>query len=220
MNIAKYTNVRRVDFYQPGTIPWSRGGNDYGGCIGSGHRLVHQPDSHAARYDVGATAITDIGTFELTSEQIHATRAAQPHREFRPHRQLLGPLLGQSRRRNSRRARTERSNVIMIGEVQRLNGTDLNGNGTVLDPTEQQTISCDGWAWGGAATLFSTPQPAESPVHVRHAGKRSHRRHLAGRLWPTEAAAPQSEHRSDHVQQSGQHVQRQAGHQLERRIAG
>jgi hypothetical protein len=40
-----------------------------------------------------------------------------------------------------------------------LNGQDLNFNGTVTDPGEVQTISSDGWAWGGAATLFSTLNP-------------------------------------------------------------
>ena len=46
------------------------------------------------------------------------------------------------------------SNVIMIGELQRLNGLDLNGNGTVTDATEVQTISSDGWAWGARRRSF------------------------------------------------------------------
>ncbi len=51
----------------------------------------------------------------------------------------------------------------MTGEVQRLNGTDLFGTGNVLDPRDAQTISCDGWAWGGAATLFATRNPPNRP---------------------------------------------------------
>jgi hypothetical protein len=62
--------------------------------------------------------------------------------------------------------------VIMTGEVQRLNGLSLNqltgttnntGVGSNSQTGEPQTISSDGWAWGGAATLFSTLNPPNKP---------------------------------------------------------
>ena len=162
MSVAKYTNVRRVDFYQPGTIAWTRGGNDYGGCIGSGlgwftNQIPMPLDTISAQ-----PQITDIGTLELTSEQIREQELLNPSESFVPTGNFLG-LFSVNRSMGIRDCTNGSSNVIMIGEVQRLNGTDLNGNGSVLDQTEQQTISCDGWAWGGAATLFSTRNPPNRP---------------------------------------------------------
>jgi prepilin-type N-terminal cleavage/methylation domain-containing protein len=161
MNTAKYNNVRRVDFYQTGTIPWSRGGNDYGGCIGSGigwfTTVIPMPQDATA-----TPAITDIGTFELTPQQILQQETINPSESFVPTGNALG-VFSVNRSLGIRDITDGTSNVIMTGEVQRLNGTDLNGNGSVLDPTEAQTISCDGWAWGGAATLFSTRNPPNRP---------------------------------------------------------
>jgi prepilin-type N-terminal cleavage/methylation domain-containing protein len=153
MNSAKYTHVRHVDFYQPGVVPWSRGGNDYGGCIGSGIGwYVYQIPMPT---DQG---IPDIGTFELTSAQISYQQTLNPNETYVPTGTSLG-VFSVNRVVGIRDVTDGTSNVIMIGEVQRLNGLDLNGNGTVTDPTEVQTISSDGWAWGGSATLFSTLNP-------------------------------------------------------------
>jgi prepilin-type N-terminal cleavage/methylation domain-containing protein len=153
MNLAKYTHVRRVDFYQPGTVPWSRGGNDYGGCIGSGIGwYVYQIPMPTI------AGIPDVGTFELTSQQVTAQQLINPIETYVPTGTALG-VFSVNRAVGVRDVTDGTSNVIMIGEVQRLNGMDLNFNGTVTDPGEVQTISNDGWAWGGAATLFSTLNP-------------------------------------------------------------
>jgi prepilin-type N-terminal cleavage/methylation domain-containing protein len=172
MNVNKYTNVRRIDFYQPGTIAWSRGGNDYGGCIGSGigwfTTVIPMPTVTGNQGGGGGGGggnngqIPDIGTFELTNLQIQQQENLNPVQNFVPTGNSLG-IFSVNRALGIRDVTNGTSNVIMIGEVQRLNGTDLNGNGTVLDPTEAQTISCDGWAWGGAATLFSTRNPPNRP---------------------------------------------------------
>jgi prepilin-type N-terminal cleavage/methylation domain-containing protein len=154
MNLAKYTHVRRVDFFQPGTVPWSRGGNDYGGCIGSGIGwYVYQIPMPTL-----TGSIPDIGTFELTAPQIAAQQLLNPNETYAPTGTALG-VFSVNRCVGLRDVTDGSSNVIMIGEVQRLNGLDLNFNGTVTDPGEVQTISSDGWAWGGAATLFSTLNP-------------------------------------------------------------
>ncbi len=161
LSSAKYTNVRHVDWYQPGTIPWSRGGNDYGGCIGAGlgwfTTTIPMPMDNTA-----TPPVVDIGTLELTSEQIQYQELLNPNEIYIPTGKVLG-LFSVNRSLGIRDISNGSSNVIMTGEVQRLNGTDLNGNGSVLDPTETQTISCDGWAWGGAATLFSTLNPPNRP---------------------------------------------------------
>ncbi len=161
LNAAKYTNVRHVDWYQPGTIPWSRGGNDYGGCIGAGlgwfTTTIPMPQS-----TLDNPPCVDIGTLELTSEQIQYQELLNPTEIFIPTGKVLG-VFSVNRSLGIRDISNGSSNVIMTGEVQRLNGTDLNQNGSVLDNTETQTISCDGWAWGGAATLFSTLNPPNRP---------------------------------------------------------
>lgn len=153
MNATKYSHVRHVDFYQPGTILWSRGGNDYGGCIGSGIAWycyqIPMPTYQG---------VTDIGTFELTQAQIAYEQQQNPNETYSPTGTALG-VFSVNRVVGLRDVTDGTSNVIMIGEVQRLNGLDLNGNGLVTDPTEVQTISSDGWAWGGSATLFSTLNP-------------------------------------------------------------
>jgi len=160
MMIAKYTNVRRVDFYQPGTIPWSRGGNDYGGCIGAGigwfTTVIPMPIDNT-----GTTApVTDIGTFELTIEQLQYQQSLSSTEYYIPTGNVLG-VFSVNRSLGIRDISNGTSNVIMIGEVQRLNGLDLLNTGNVLQ--NPQTISCDGWAWGGAATLFSTLNPPNRP---------------------------------------------------------
>jgi prepilin-type N-terminal cleavage/methylation domain-containing protein len=153
MNSAKYTHIRHVDFYQPGTIPWSRGGNDYGGCLGSGIGwYVYQIPMPTDQ------SVPDIGTFELTSQQVTYQQTLNPNESYSPTGTALG-VFSVNRAVGIRDVTDGTSNVIMVGEVQRLNGLDLNGNGTVTDPTEVQTISSDGWAWGGSATLFSTINP-------------------------------------------------------------
>jgi prepilin-type N-terminal cleavage/methylation domain-containing protein len=162
MNVAKYNNVRRVDYFETGTIPWTRGGNDYGGCIGGGLGWFTTVIPMPIDNQTGGQPVTDIGTLELTPPQIQQQELLNPVEIYVPTGNILG-LFSVNRSLGIRDCSNGTSNVIMIGEVQRLNGLDLNNNGSVLDPTEAQTISCDGWAWGGAATLFSTRNPPNRP---------------------------------------------------------
>jgi prepilin-type N-terminal cleavage/methylation domain-containing protein len=160
LNSARYNNVRRVDTFQPNAqanLAWSRGGNDYGGCIGSG-----------IGWSV-AIPMPDLGTYELTAEQIQNQQLSNPVVQLTPVGKYLG-VFSVNRAVGLRDITDGTSNVIMVGEVQRLNGTDLNANGNVTDNTEMQTISSDGWAWGGPATLFSTRNPPNRPLHFDTCG--------------------------------------------------
>ena len=98
MNSAKYSHVRHVDFYQPGTVAWSRGGNDYGGCIGSGtgwycYQIPMPTD----------LTVTDIGTFELTQQQISYQQSLNPNENYVPTGYESGRFFGQPRHGHSRR---------------------------------------------------------------------------------------------------------------------
>jgi Protein of unknown function (DUF1559) len=165
MNIAKYNNVRRVDFYQPGTIAWSRGGNDYGGCIGAGIGwyvyTIPMPTTASSIPGAGGGTVPDVGTFELTQAQLSYEQTINPTEYYIPTGTVLG-VFSINRAMGFRDMSNGTSNVIMIGEVQRLNGISpfqLTGTGSTNQTLEPQTISSDGWAWGGAATLFSTLNP-------------------------------------------------------------
>jgi hypothetical protein len=166
MNIAKYNNVRRVDFYQPGVIAWSRGGNDYGGCIGAGIGwfcyTIPMPTTPSSQPGATGATVPDVGTFELTQTQLTYQQTINPTEYYIPTWTVIG-VFSVNRAVGFKDMSNGTSNVIMIGELQRLNGLDLNGNGVVTDPNEVQTISSDGWAWGGAATLFSTLNPPNKP---------------------------------------------------------
>ena len=98
LNATKYSHVRHVDFYQPGTVPWNKGGNDYGGCIGSGigwycYQIPMPTD----------LTIPDVGTFELTSAQILLPAIAQSQRDLYSDGEHAGSVLGESRGGDPRR---------------------------------------------------------------------------------------------------------------------
>jgi prepilin-type N-terminal cleavage/methylation domain-containing protein len=119
MDVLKYQNVFRVN------PNWTGGGNDYGGCIGSGQGWL---DS-APR-----------GTYALTSSQLNN----YPLTTYPPARLHIGMFFVNSN--ISMRDLTDGSSqVIAVGEVMRLNGIPN------LPTTPQYNIlqSSDGWAWGG-----------------------------------------------------------------------
>ena len=54
------------------------------------------------------------------------------------------------------------SNVFFVGELMRLNAVAVSGNDLLR--------SSDGWAWGGAATMFSTRFGLNKGVHYDNPG--------------------------------------------------
>ncbi|MGE5192375.1 MAG: DUF1559 domain-containing protein [Deltaproteobacteria bacterium] len=135
---TKTNNCFRVD------LNWTGGGNDYGGCGGSG--VLFNDLDNRATYDLLPAQIANYPTTSLLPAGIHRgvfyvnsnTKIADI---------TDGP-----------------SQVIMVGEVMRLNGF-MQQN--VLNPLIQ---SSDGWAWGGAATLFSCRFGINKGVHYDNPG--------------------------------------------------
>ena len=96
---------------------WAGGGNDYGGCAGSGITFQETDDKP---FQTATTAL------------------------YWPHAQRKGILTRNSGTRFSAIS-DGTSSTIVVGEVQRIHR-----------PTSTAQRSQDGWAIGGAATLFST----------------------------------------------------------------
>lgn len=145
---AKFGNCFRVN------QNWTGGGNDYGGCAGSG--IVFNDFVSRAVYDLlpGQLSINPLLTYE----------PAPLHR---------GVFYANSNTREND-VSDGTSNVIMVGEVMRMNGLQLNNiqqnvNGP-LPATNPLLISSDGWAWGGASTLFSCRFGINKGVHYDNPG--------------------------------------------------
>ncbi|MBN2216508.1 MAG: DUF1559 domain-containing protein [Pirellulales bacterium] len=117
---------------------WSSGGTDYGGCLGAVNGWDDSvPPGKATNHRF--TQITSKGLFwDFTGDDASPSAIGI----FRPN---------EPTKLNDVSDGT--SNVIMIGEMQRLKWDG--------EKPEEQT-SQDGWALGGVATLFSTANPSHS----------------------------------------------------------
>ncbi|MFN0054100.1 MAG: DUF1559 domain-containing protein [Planctomycetales bacterium] len=137
MDPKSYQNVFRVN------PNWYGGGNDYGGCTGSGPAF--NDNDNRATWDLMPG---QLNWPQVNSQQPYTLLPANLHR---------GVFYV-----NSNTAVADISdgltNVIMVGEVQRLNGVFEQ----TINPLLQ---SSDGWAWGGAATMFSCRFGINKQVH-------------------------------------------------------
>ncbi|MBS0260872.1 MAG: DUF1559 domain-containing protein [Planctomycetes bacterium] len=156
MDIAKYSKCYRVD------PNWTGGGNDYAGCGGSG-QLFEDTSGFRGLYDL-----------------LPAQLAYYPLLTFLPASEHRGVFYGNSATRSSDIS-DGMSNVIMVGEAMRMNGTmtvqNMSKSAGTVTPSPLQ-ISSDGWAWGGAATLFSTRSGINKGIHYDNPGS-SHPGQLA-----------------------------------------
>lgn len=132
MKLGTYSNLQRVN------VAFAKGGNDYSGCIGSGLAF-----NNASIGLPGATwAVTAAQT---QNEPIQPNALGPPGIMKTPHPFDIG-IFSVNSSTNMGDINDGTSNVIMVGENQRL-----------INPgTIDNLRSRDGWAWGGAATLFST----------------------------------------------------------------
>lgn len=148
IEVKKLFNTLRID------PDWQGGGNDYGGCAGSG---VVFNDSFlsttAGTSDPYNRPVWDLMPGQLANAPLMSLLPAANHR---------GVFFVNSNTR-IRDVTDGTTNVIMAGEVMRLNGV-FNSN---VNPLLQ---SCDGWAWGGAATLFSNRWGINKGVHYDNPG--------------------------------------------------
>ena len=147
MNVAKFSFVHRLSNNTSGAF--TKGGNDYSACIGSGIGWIVTPP------------LTHRGTFALTPAQVqNETGILNPLGQLlltglttSPNPIDLGMFYVNSHTK-IRDVSDGTSNVIAVGEASRLNNS--------VDVFRQ---SSDGWAWGGAATLFSTRNGLNKGLH-------------------------------------------------------
>ena len=112
---------------------WVQGGNDYAACSGSGVTFHDNPTNAADRQTYALTPAQLLAT-------VNATTNLSPYTQYQNN---VG-MFGVNSYVQSRDVSDGTSNVIMLCE-RRVS--------MLVAPTQQQ--SCDGWAWGGPATLFS-----------------------------------------------------------------
>jgi prepilin-type N-terminal cleavage/methylation domain-containing protein len=145
MDIAKFQNVYRVN------PNWTGGGNDYGGCAGSGP--VFNDNFNCQAFTSTTSLWPCRPTWDLMPAQLANTATisllpAGLHRGvfFVNSSTRMGDITDGS------------TNVILAGEVARMNGLV----DTQVNPLLR---SSDGWAWGGAATLFSNRLGINKGLH-------------------------------------------------------
>jgi prepilin-type processing-associated H-X9-DG protein len=150
MQAQRYQNIYRID------PNWVGGGNDYGGCAGSG---VIFNDQFAIN-NPGATQFyfSPRPTWDLLGGQL----ANFPTTSLLPSPMHRGVFYVNSNTQMSD-ITDGPSNVILCGEVSRMNGLI----GTQVNPLLQ---SCDGWAWGGPATMFSCRFGINKGIHYDSPG--------------------------------------------------
>jgi prepilin-type processing-associated H-X9-DG protein len=148
MDVGKYARCFRVD------PNWTGGGNDYAGCAGSG------------------PICEDISGFRGLYDLMPAQLAFTPLTTLLPAAASRGVFYGNSATRFADISDGQ-SNTLMVGEVMRLNGNptvqNIAQNQGLLTPSVLQ-ISSDGWAWGGAATLFSCRTGLNKGIHYDNPG--------------------------------------------------
>lgn len=132
------------------TNGFTRGGNDYAGCAGSG--LVFSLQQRAV--------------FNLTSDQVQLV-FQQPRTRVNNFNQLPGNL-GVLYPNSSVRIADigdGTTQTIMIAEAERFSGMKVP-----RIPGDVRQIASDGWAWGGPSTLFSTLDGPNKKLIYEYAG--------------------------------------------------
>ena len=142
MNLGKLSYVKRPDSANP--MPgsagglWTKGGNDYSGCAGSG-----------LLFNDMAMGVTGRPMYALLPDQIQSDVLQL----YTPSPINRGVFFVNSKTRVAD-ITDGSSNAFMVGEAARLN-----------HPTNILLQSNDGWSWAGAATLFTTRNGLNKGIH-------------------------------------------------------
>jgi prepilin-type N-terminal cleavage/methylation domain-containing protein/prepilin-type processing-associated H-X9-DG protein len=138
MEVTKFQNCFRIDQVQV-----SKGGNDYGGCGGSG--VLFNDLDNRATYDLLPNQLANYPTTSILPAGVHR-----------------GVFFVNSSTRIAD-VSDGTSQSLLVGEVMRLNGLFQQNVNPLI-------ISSDGWAWGGAATIFSCRFGINKGIHYDNTG--------------------------------------------------
>lgn len=116
---------------------WKGGGTDYGGCYGRLHGFVTEIAERHRFFDMSDTTMTPSVATATAPQVAHASG-------------LLDGVFHATQRRDAQSASDGLTNVILVGEMQRLRPA-AGETGLAAD----SRTSFDGWAVGGVATLFT-----------------------------------------------------------------
>ncbi len=151
---GRFQPVDRIDTAAPGTILWTQGGNDYAGCSGCGITFHDNTADYTDRQSYtmlpAQLAATVVTLTNVNGQQFNTS----PYTQYPTNIGIFG--VNSSTRMSDITDGT--SNVILIAE-RRLS--------TLITPVIQR--SSDGWAWGGAATLFSCRNSPHQGLHYDEA---------------------------------------------------
>ncbi len=143
MNLGKLSYVKRPDSANPMPASagglWTKGGNDYSGCAGSG--LLFN--------DMAMMGMLGRPMYALLPDQIQNDLIQL----YTPSPINRGVFYANSKTRVADISDGS-SQSFMVGEAARLN-----------HPTNILLQSNDGWSWGGAATLFTTRNGLNKGIH-------------------------------------------------------
>ncbi len=146
MDLNTYSTLQRVN------IDFNKGGNDYSACIGSGIAF----NNLSAGLPGATWAVTPS---QSQNEPIQPTALGPAGIMKTPHVFDIGIFSVNSATRMGD-IKDGTSNVIMAGENQKL----------VFPGVIDNLRSRDGWAWGGAATLFSTREGPNKALSIAGPG--------------------------------------------------
>lgn len=159
MDPLKFNNTYRVD------VAAVKGGNDYGGCAGSGIIIDDGAETPTGTNNVSVLR----PVMAMTPAQ--ASLPANVLAGYAQHGTNMGIFFVNSSTRVTD-VSDGTSNVLMVGELARFQRLNVAGVAT----PDVRRKSSDGWAWGGAATLFtasttpSTLPPTTTPRNRARGG--------------------------------------------------
>ena len=148
MDVNRFTHAFRVDLTQ------TAGGNDYVGCAGSG-----------LLFDTVRRAPYHLSPAELSTLSNTGTVVVQPWQVYQlSHR---AGVFAPNSSVNIAAITDGTTQTILVAEAERFENTRAEYRNA---PTDTRRRPSDGWAWGGAATLFSTFRPPNKKEWFEAAG--------------------------------------------------
>lgn len=148
MNWAASAHSFKVDVNQ------TAGGNDYAACAGSG--ILFDTQTRATWNLTGAQLTALNNTTQVNNNVWQVYQLSQ----------RIG-IFGVNSSTNMSSITDGTSQTIMISEAERFEGTTSDWRNAF---NNTQRRPSDGWAWGGAATMFSTFRPPNKKDHFEAAG--------------------------------------------------